>query len=179
MGGVDKGLVSVRGRELVRYVVEALQPQVRDLIVNANRNQEIYARLGFRVVADAPPGFHGPLAGMASAMRVASTPFIATVPCDSPFVPADLVGRLYRARVAANATIAVAHDGERLQPVFALIDCRRLDSLVAFLARGERKIDRWYDGERTTTADFSDSPRTFLNLNTPEDVASTEALLMP
>lgn len=177
MGGQDKGLVPVAGRPMAAWVLEALRPQVAAVIINANRNRESYAGFGHPVVADALEGYCGPLAGMASAMAAAETPYILTAPCDSPFLPGDLAARLYRALEVQQAEIAAAHDGERLQPVFALLATDLRASLEAYLAAGERKIDRWFQTRRLAVVDFSDQPRTFLNLNTPEELAAVEAQL--
>lgn len=177
MGGEDKGLLRVGGTAMVRHVIDALRPQASDLLINANRNLEAYRQYGTGVITDFIAGYCGPLAGMASAMRVARTPYLLTAPCDSPFVPACLAERLYRGLVEQDADIAVADSGGRLEPVFALIKTALLDSLLAFLAAGERKIDLWYGRHRIAAVDFSDRPETFLNLNTPEDIASAEAKL--
>jgi molybdopterin-guanine dinucleotide biosynthesis protein A len=177
MGGRDKGLVEVAGRPMIEYVLEALRPQVKTVMINANRNAGFYARYGVPVIADALAGFNGPLAGMASGMHAARTPMIITVPCDSPFVPNDLVQRLAAAKQDATAEIAVAHNGERMQPVFALLDTALLDSLEEFLGRGERKIDRWFAERRSTSVDFSDRPETFINVNTPEEASRVEAMI--
>jgi len=177
MGGIDKGLVTAAGRPMVEYVLTALAPQVDAVIISANRNREKYARYGHPVVADEFPGYNGPLAGMASAMRAADSEFIVTAPCDSPFLPPDLVSRLALAMLDADADICAADNGERLQPVFSLLRTRLLGSLLDFLKRGERKIDKWFAEHRTAVADFSDRPDTFLNVNTPEDLARIEAQL--
>jgi len=178
MGGQDKGLIEIAGRSMIEYVIDAIRPQVGALLINANRSHEHYSRYGFAVIADENPGFNGPLAGMASCMRVAATEYIATLPCDSPNIPADLVARLYRQLRAEDAEIAVAHSGERMQPVFSLLKCALLDSLLAYLNSGERKIDRWYARHVTVTVDFSDRPDTFINVNTPEDVKKIETALI-
>jgi molybdopterin-guanine dinucleotide biosynthesis protein A len=68
-----------------------------------------------------------------------------------------------------NADISVAHDGIRMQPVFALLRCELLPSLLSYLNEGGRKIDTWYAQHRLALADFSGSPDVFLNLNTPAD----------
>jgi len=177
MGGHDKGLVEIAGRPMIEYVLDSLRPQVGAVMINANRNAGFYARYGVPVIADALAGFHGPLAGMASGMQAADTTMIITVPCDSPFVPVDLVQRLANAKQHANAKIAVAHNGERMQPVFALLDTELLDSLQQFLARGERKIDRWFAEHHATSVDFSDRPDTFINVNTPDEVNRVEAMM--
>ena len=178
MGGCDKGLIKLLGKPLVEYVIRALKPQVAEMIINANRNRERYAAYGYPIIADLMDGFYGPLAGMASAMQAAKTPYIVTTPCDSPFVPSDLVKRLYGGIEEQAAEIAVAHNGERLQPVFALLDRNLQSSIIAYLKRGERKIDRWYEEHRLTIVDFSNQPDTFVNVNTPEDVETVESKLM-
>ncbi len=177
MGGQDKGLIELAGTTMANLVVKALRAQVGALVINANRNREAYARLGEPVVADVVGDYSGPLAGMASAMEHARTPYIVTAPCDSPLVPADLVARLFQAMDRAGAEISVAHDGQRMQPVFALLRCTLRASILAFLADGGRKIDRWYAQHDTTLADFSDRPETFLNVNTPEDWKALEKKL--
>jgi molybdenum cofactor guanylyltransferase len=177
MGGNDKGLLALRGRPMIAYTLESLRPQVDTLLISANRNMDRYAEFGFPVVGDTLTGFHGPLAGIYSAMRAAGTPLIATVPCDAPFLPPDLVRRLGAALRDTGTDIAVAHNGERMQPVFALLRRELADALERFLARGERKIDRWYAEHRTTIVDFSDAPATFINVNTPDEVTQVEAEL--
>ncbi|HLQ25206.1 MAG TPA: NTP transferase domain-containing protein, partial [Acidiferrobacterales bacterium] len=117
-------------------------------------------------------------AGMASAMQAAGTEYILTVPCDSPLLPPDLAVRLAAALTRDQADISVAHDGGRMQPVFSLLRCNLLASMLAYLQSGERKIDLWYAQHKLAIADFTDSPETFLNVNTPEDRAELEAKLV-
>lgn len=165
MGGVDKGLVELRGRPMIEYVLDALRGQTAGVLINANRSFDRYAHYDARVVRDSQAGFLGPLAGIASMMAVAGTEWLLTSPCDSPQVPADLGLRLWRAVARDNADIGVAHSGERLEPVFALLRCSLRASLEAYLGAGERKIDRWYRQQRMATADFSDCPQMFVNVN--------------
>jgi molybdenum cofactor guanylyltransferase len=170
MGGADKGLVKVNGEAMVVHALRGLTPQVGALLINANRNQERYAALGdCNVIADADGDYAGPLAGMASAMGHAATRYILTVPCDSPLLAPDLAERLIAALIADDAEISVAHDGTRMQPVFALLDCALRESIVDYLSGGGRKIDAWYARRRIALADFTDHPDMFLNINTPED----------
>lgn len=175
MGGQDKGLVEIDGKPMVVYTVEALRPQCQTVIINANRNAERYRELcGCDVVADSLGDFAGPLAGMASAMQAAGTPFILTAPCDSPLVSARLGARLYEALEKEDAELSVAHDGSRMQPVFALLRCELLGSMVRYLESGNSKIDTWYARHRAALGDFSDEPEMFLNVNTPEDRGDLE-----
>jgi molybdopterin-guanine dinucleotide biosynthesis protein A len=179
MGGIDKGLVDVAGRPMVEHIIERLRPQTRALIINANRSHERYAAYGLPVVGDDFGDFAGPLAGMAAGLAKAPTPWAVTVPCDSPLLPPDLVARLWTALQREGAELAVAWAEERMQPVFALLPQALLPSLRGFLAGGDRKIDRWYARHRIALADFSDSPDTFLNINTPDEQAALEARLAP
>ena len=170
MGGEDKGLVEVAGRPMVARAIEVLRSQSAEVIVNANRNAGAYrAATGCRVIADTVGGFAGPLAGMASALEASATRLLLTAPCDSPHLTEDLGPRLHAAMAGHGAEIAVAHDGERMQPVFALLTRGLLPDLLAFLAAGERKIDAWYATRHAVTADFSDILDTFLNVNTPQE----------
>jgi molybdenum cofactor guanylyltransferase len=178
MGGEDKGLIRVDGEAMVVHALRGLAPQVGTLLVNANRNQERYAELGgCDVIADADSDYAGPLAGMASAMGRATTRYILTVPCDSPLLAAHLGERLFGALLADDAEVSVAHDGTRMQPVFALLECALGQSIVAYLASGGRKIDAWYAQRRLAIADLSADPDMFLNINTPQDRTLLEGRL--
>ena len=178
MGGEDKGLVRVNGEAMVVHALRGLAPQAGALLINANRNQERYAELGAcDVVADADSDYAGPLAGMASAMQRATTRYILTVPCDSPLLAPSLGECLFGALVANDAEVSVAHDGTRMQPVFALLDCTLRQSIVTYLASGGRKIDAWYAERRLALTDLADYPDMFLNINTPEDHALLEKRL--
>ncbi len=166
MGGVDKGLQDLRGRPLVAWVVDRFAPQVDELLINANRNGEIYAAFGDRVVADQIADFAGPLAGLHAALSVATHSLVATVPCDSPFLPADLVSRLLPALTASGADLAVARTFTQPQPVFCL--CRRevLPSLNNYLGSGGRRVDRWHATLQVVEVAFDDQAEAFENLNT-------------
>lgn len=178
LGGIDKGLVEVAARPMIAWIIDALLPQVDAILINANRNAERYGQYGFPVIKDRLPNHQGPLAGFAAALaEVPADAAILTVPCDSPVPPPDLAARLSDALESTGAELAVAHDGERLQPVYALIPAALRDSVDAFLASGERKIDFWYARHRMATADFSDCRDLFLNLNRPDDLAQVEQLL--
>ena len=145
MGGEDKGLITLQGKPLIDYIVTALQPQVGNMIINANRNPAQYGACGLPVVADMLGDYFGPLVGMATGMHNTDKSYIVTVPCDSPFIPDTLVEILYRALHEKQADISVAHDGARMQPVFAMLRCELLPSLLAYLDEGGRKIDSWYN----------------------------------
>ncbi len=177
MGGGDKGLVELCGKPLIEHALAALSPQVDTLIINANRNRERYAAYGYPVVADGRHGFQGPLAGMLSCLEAAQTEFLVTVPCDSPLLPDALVARLFRQLSAGQADISVAHNGARMQPVFALMSTSLAPSMQAFLDRGERKIDRWFEQHRLAITDFSDQPDCFRNANTPAELAQMEGMM--
>lgn len=171
MGGVDKGLTELDGRPMVEWVVERLLPQVEGLVINANQNADRYGRLGHRVVADLIPGFAGPLAGLHAGLQAASTELVATAPCDSPFLPDDLVERLRAALDAHGAQLSVARTFDQPHPVFCLVRRDVCEHLAAFLAAGGRKIDRWYGELRTVEVDFSDQAEAFRNINTPDELA--------
>ena len=170
MGGADKGLRTLRGRPMVEWVIERFSPQVDALIINANQNLERYATFGHPVVPDRIPDFAGPLAGLHAALSAATHPLVATVPCDSPFLPGDLVERLRNALTANEASLAVARTFDQPHPVFCL--CRRdvLAHLTAFLEGGGRKIDHWYASLKVVEVPFDDVADAFENINTQDEL---------
>ena len=175
MGGTDKGLQELHGRPLVAWVSERLTPQVDELLINANQNGEHYAAFGYRVVPDQIPDFAGPLAGLHAALSAAANPLVATAPCDSPFLPADLVFRLFSALTATNANLAVARTFDQPHPVFCL--CRRavLPHLSEFLAGGGRKFESWYATLNVVEVPFDDEADAFENINTREELGRFES----
>lgn len=170
MGGVDKGLVSFNGQPLIHQALTSLKPQVEQLLINANRNSEQYQQFGFGVVEDVITGFQGPLAGMLSALEHATTDYILTVPCDCPSISHQLRQRMMETLLATQSDIAVAFDGERMQPVFSLIPARLKSDLRNYLENGDRKIDLWFKQHKLALVDFSDQVDQFINFNSPEDI---------
>lgn len=173
MGGVDKGLQNHKGVPLALHALLRLQPQVGEAMINANRNLGAYESMGVPVWPDAQGDFPGPLAGMLVGLERCETPYLVTVPCDTPNFPLDLVERLGRALEAEGAEIAMAatrEGGEVVrQPVFCLLKAELLESLVKYLHSGERKIDRWTSRHRVATVVFDDAAA-FDNANTPEEL---------
>ena len=178
MGGVDKGLIGLNGKPLVKHVGDALAPQVDEVIINANRNRAQYRRFGFAVVDDARQGFEGPLAGMYAALIAAKHDWLLTAPCDGPLIAADYAIKMYDAAQATDAPLAIANDGERMQPVYSLIHRDLADDLANFLTGDDRKIDRWQNRHAFAAVDWRDAQSMFINVNTPEQLAECERLLM-
>ena len=179
MGGVDKGLQIYRGTPLALHAMLRLAPQVGQVMINANRNLAAYESFGAPVFTDATGDFAGPLAGFVAGLEQCQTPYLATVPCDSPLFPPDFVDRMAAALEGANAEIAVAsapEDGRmRAQPVFCLMRSALLESLVRFTNEGGRKIDRWTAQHACVEVAFDDA-RAFVNANT---LAELQALQPP
>jgi molybdopterin-guanine dinucleotide biosynthesis protein A len=164
---------------MVAWVIERFAPQVNEVLINANQNLERYGALGHRVIPDEITGFAGPLAGLHRGLTEAAHDLVATVPCDSPFLPRDLVARLRAALEHNQADIAVAKTGPQPHPVFCL--CRRsvLPGLGAFLAGGGRKIDAWYASLKVVEVAFDDNPDAFSNINTGDELRAFETRELP
>lgn len=185
MGGVDKGLQKFLGMPLTLHALMRLQPQCAEVIINANRNLGAYESFGVSVWPDSLSDFAGPLAGFLVGLEHAQTPFLLTVPCDSPRFPLDLCQRLGQALLDADADWAMAvgpetRDGQtewRTQPVFSLMRTRLLESLVKFTHGGGRKIDAWTAQHHGVTVRFDapgDDPLAFANVNTLADLHQLE-----
>jgi molybdenum cofactor guanylyltransferase len=168
MGGVDKGLQPLRGKPMAAWAIARLRPQVDEIVINANQNLEIYSAFGFRVVPDEIGGFAGPLAGLHAGLSAATHPLAATVPCDSPFLPGDLVSRLKEG--LKDNDLAVAKTGEQAHPVFVLLRTSLRKNLEAFLQGGGRKIDAWYASLKVVEVPFDDEADAFRNINTLEEL---------
>lgn len=184
MGGADKGLQNFNGVPLALHTQLRLSPQVGELLINANRNLAAYESFGVPVWPDAASlgDFAGPLAGFLTGLERCETPFMLTVPCDTPLFPHDLVARLAQALEADNADIAMAaareEDGQlRAQPVFCLMRSNLLDSVVRFTHDGGRKIDAWTSQHKTSLVAFDlpgDDPKAFFNANTLAELHQLE-----
>jgi len=173
MGGVDKGLQNHKGVPLALHALLRLQPQVGPLMINANRNLGAYESMGVPVWPDVQADYPGPLAGVLVGLERCETPYLVTVPCDTPNFPLDLVQRLAHALETEGAEIAMAatrkHDEVVVQPVFCLLKAGLLESLIDTLQSGERKIDRWTARHRVATVVFDDAAA-FDNANTVEEL---------
>jgi len=172
MGGVDKGLADLAGAPMVAHVLARLVPQVGEVLINANQNLDRYRAFGHPVVPDAVGGFAGPLAGLHAGLTRASRDFVVTVPCDSPFLPLDLVARLREALDREGAQLAVAKTFDQPHPVFALVRRDVLPNLAAFLDAGGRKIDAWYAALRVVEVAFDDEADAFRNINTADELVA-------
>ncbi len=186
MGGVDKGLQNFNGMPMALHTLMRLAPQVGEVMVNANRNLSAYESLGVSVWPDASADFAGPLSGFLVGLEHCETPYLLTVPCDSPRFPLDLAQRLGDALAANNADIAMAAAPEtnaqgevqvRTQPVFCLLRRELLESLVRFTHSGGRKIDAWTAQHHTVVVPFdatSDDRLAFCNVNTLQELQALE-----
>ncbi|MBC8055993.1 MAG: molybdenum cofactor guanylyltransferase MobA [Rhizobiales bacterium] len=177
MGGVDKGLQNHDGVPLAMHALMRLSPQVGEVMINANRNLGAYESMGVPVWPDTLADYAGPLAGFLTGLEHCETPYLVTVPCDSPLFPADLVMRLAQALEANDAEIAIAatlEDGAlQVQPVFCLMQSALIESLVHFTASGQRKIDKWTALHRCALVTFDDA-QAFANANTPDELKALQ-----
>ncbi len=174
MGSVDKGLQFFKSKPMVAHVLTRIQPQVDEILINANRSIAEYAAFGHRVIPDAIDGFAGPLAGLHIGMTHAAHPLVATVPCDSPFLPLDLIARLSAAMQKSNADLAVAKTFDQPHPVFCLVKTSLAPHLQAFLESGQRKIDKWTATLKIVEVQFDDEEAAFSNINTIDELKSLE-----
>ncbi|MGB3287853.1 MAG: molybdenum cofactor guanylyltransferase MobA [Burkholderiaceae bacterium] len=187
---VDKGLLGLDGIPLAAHAQRYLAPQVGTLLFSANRHLEDYADYG-RVLADDPAlgSDLGPLAGVASALAVVSTPWLAVMPVDVLNLPQDMVARLALAADGAGALIAYAStsdparevdsvpDGQggsgregRAHPLCMVLHASLADGLRDYLRAGDRKVQLWQKRHGAVPVFFDGTGEAFFNINTPEDL---------
>ena len=177
MGGVDKGLQDHLGVPLALHALRRLAPQVGTVMINANRNLDVYASMGVPVWPDEIPDYAGPLAGMLAGLAHCETPYLATVPCDTPNFPPDLVERLCRGLAEIDGEMAMAFTREdgtpRRQPVFSLMKTSVHASLASYVASGQGNVGFWAGRQRCARVVFEDGSA-FFNANTPADLAQLQ-----
>lgn len=191
MGGVDKGLQTYRGVPLALHALRRLQDQVGKVAINANRNLASYEAFGVPVWPDADDHYSGPLSGFLTGLERCQTPWLLTVPCDTPLFPLDLAQRLAHAAERDQAEIAMASAPEtgagggvrlRPQPVFCLLRVALWDRLAGFVQNGGRKITDWTGQQRCTLVPFDapgDDANAFRNANTLAELHELEARGQP
>ncbi|MFZ4873922.1 gephyrin-like molybdotransferase Glp [Janthinobacterium sp. Mn2066] len=184
MGQVDKGMLPLHGQPLVAHVLQRLAPQVGQVALNVNQHAQSYAQFSLPIWPDEHGDYRGPLAGLQSGLRRATTPYLLVVPCDSPLLPPDLAARLATGLQQADADLAIAvtqeHDPAtgatqlRPHPVFCLVKTSALPQLESYLAEGGRKMSAWH-GPLTLAQVLFEDQTAFRNLNTPEELAAVQA----
>jgi molybdenum cofactor guanylyltransferase len=170
MQGQDKGLLLWQGRPLIEHVMDALHSDPQRTLISANRNLQRYRQYGLPVISDELDDFQGPLAGMLAAMRHCSADYLLCLPCDSPQPPDALPQRLHRCMVEADSQLAICHDGQRQQPLFALLAMSVQPALEQYLVAGHRKVQDFFAAQQAAICDFSDQADRFRNFNSPEDM---------
>ncbi len=178
MGDGGKAFIPLAGKPMIQYVIDALRPQVGELLINANQDLDAYRGLGFPVIPDLNSDWQGPLAGILAALQGSSREWVQIAPCDGPFLASDLVPRLHRHMMESEATVCIPHDGARLQPLFGLLHHSLVPEIRQFLYKGDRKLHLWLESQRVAVADFSDCPESFININTPQQLAQAEQTLL-
>jgi molybdopterin-guanine dinucleotide biosynthesis protein A len=178
MGGVDKGLQLHAGVPLAQHALSRLSPQVSGVAINANRHVDVYASFGVPVHPDSLADFPGPLGGFLAGLEHCTTPYLMTVPCDTPNFPADLVARLAAELIASHAPLAMAAtrgaDGIQAQPVFCLMGSHLRQSLLDFTASGQRKPQVWAELNGCAWVVFDDEAA-FANANTHAELQALQA----
>ncbi len=172
----DKGLIPFQGSTLAEHAISRLAPQVNTVLISANRHLGDYQKLGARCVQDVFSDYPGPLAGIHAALKNLDKQWLASVACDTPCFPTDYVERLSAALSQSDSLVAVAKSNNRLQNVFMLVHKTLFNSLDEFITRGERKAQIWLKQHNPVIVDFNDTPYTFYNINTPEDLIQIEKL---
>lgn len=178
MGGIDKGLIPFHGKALIESVIQALENQVGQILINANRNITKYSSYGYPVIMDDTPDFSGPLAGFSAGLKICKTPYLLTSPCDSPLLPLDLSAKLAHELESSNYQLVYASTQELdgkiwAQPVFCLMRSDVAGSLNEFLSKGNLKIDNWFKELHSSTVLFENA-EAFANVNTPEELQHLE-----
>lgn len=170
--GGNKGLQRLGDKPLIAWVIEAVRRDSHALLINANGDDAAYFQFGYPVIKDVLPDWQGPLAGLHAALLRAETGLVMSVPCDTPFLPDDLIARC-RAKLGDAEAVVVVAEGVR-QPAIALYRKSVLPKLEAYMQQGGRKVNGWLDTLRITEEVFQDDWK-FNNINTLQELRAAES----
>lgn len=173
MAGQDKGLIELAGRPIIEHVLDRLRPQVGEVLISANRNLDRYQQFGHPVISDGQTEYLGPMAGMVAAGRQAHGEWLLIVPCDTPFLPHDLLERLLTEAERSNVRLIRASDGEQIHYTALLLHNSLLPDLERHLGAGRLKLQTWQAEHDARTVAFVEA-NAFLNINTPDDLKRAE-----
>lgn len=177
LGGLDKGLCEVAGHAMVEYAIQALAPQVSEIIIVANRHRNEYAQFGLPVLTDSTPGFQGPLAGMLTALEYCTTPYLLSAPCDAPLLTQDYAARMLHTIQQNPGVACVAECHNRWQSVHCMVKTSVKDSAELALKNHDLAMKTWLQSLGAVSVDFSDSPLQFENMNNQADQDRLEKLM--
>jgi molybdopterin-guanine dinucleotide biosynthesis protein A len=184
MGGQAKPLIALGEISILSRVIEVLRPQCASLSLNANTELNRYQLYELPILIDATDGFLGPLAGVLAGMDAAAenqpdVNFLLSAPGDTPFLPQDLVARLYAAKTQEQASIAVAASGGRAHHTVALWDISLRETLrKALIDEGVRAVSEFIARHKKVDVDWSLDPYDpFFNVNSPEDLEIATEIL--
>jgi molybdenum cofactor guanylyltransferase len=172
MSGQDKGLLEWQGKPLIEHILKNITPVIKNIIINANRNTEVYQQYGYPVIGDDTEEYAGPLAGMLAALRSANTPYIMTLPCDAPSTAPAMIEQFCDTHEQRQQRLYVAGTDDGLQPVYAMINTSLLDNLAKYLAEGNRKTQSWLKDNNAVVIHFDQRVTSFFNINTEDEYRS-------
>ena len=166
VGGQDKGLIKLKNKTLIQHVIHAIEPQVDEIIISANRHITTYQQYGYKVIADASKQYQGPLAGIAAALPLCLHDWVLVTPCDMPFLPVNIIEKL--SSYITNSHLCIAKVDDRLQLVF-LLNKRLLPSIIQALKNDQRRLIQWVETQNPAIHSFSES-HCFKNVNESKDL---------
>lgn len=171
--GHDKGLIEFHRKPLISHIIDALVPQVKTLLISANRNIERYQQYGYPVIVDAVSDIEhlqGPLAGILQGLKQASTRWVLLSPCDTPFITEDYCQHMISAVKPDVEKLIVATCNNKLQPLFSLIPVSFIDQLVDAIDNKLYKVGHWITSMPHCKLEFPDM-RMFTNINSAEELS--------
>lgn len=177
----EKALLPFGKGTLIGAVIARVAPQVSQLALNVRHTiAEPYRSRypSYPIVFDAFAERFGPLAGVVAGLEWARTvegaQWLATFPCDTPFLPHDLAARLW----AEGGDVPVfAHDGHRQHGICAIWPLACLERLRQGVGLGHlRSIQSAMKALEAKTCVFEEQAHAFFNINTRDDLARAEDL---
>ncbi len=185
MGGKEKALIHLLDRPLLSYVLEKISGKVAPIALNINTNFDNFQKFGYKIIKDPIKGHLGPLAGILASLNWAkeiNQDWVLTLPCDTPFLPKNLVKSMVEAKnKTPEVDLVVAKSRGFNHPVIALWKSDINNKLQNALNEGVRKIDIFTDQLNIAYVDFDNIQNSdfdpFTNLNSPQDLILAQQIL--
>jgi len=185
MGGKDKALIPLLDRPLLSYVLEIISGHVAPIALNINTNLDKFSEFGYEIIEDPIKGYLGPLAGILASLnwaRQLNQKWVMTLPCDTPFLPKNIVKEMIKLKnKALDVDLVVAQSKGYNHPVIALWKSDLNLKLEKALNEGIRKIDIFTSSLKVAYVDFdkinNDNFDPFTNLNSPLDLIKAQQIL--
>jgi len=173
-GGGYKTLYKFNKISILDRIIQNFKKLKIEIVLNVNSNEDEFLKTGLHLINDEQENFQGPLAGIYSSMKWVlenrkNIEWIFTSPSDTPFLNKNLVNKFLSTDYNNKTNIIIAKSSNKTHPVIGFWHISLIKSLEEFLAKDDRKIMHWVEGQNYEILNF-ENKNNFFNINTQADL---------